>query len=58
MWANKSMPTKDPRIDAYIANSADFAKPILSHFRNLVHAACPQVEETLKWSCPHFMYTF
>ena len=50
------MPTKDPRIDAYIANSADFAKPILNHFRTLVHAACPQVEETLKWSCPHFMY--
>jgi len=39
---------KDPRIDAYIAKSADFAQPILNHVRKLVHAACPNVEETLK----------
>jgi hypothetical protein len=50
------MPTLDPRIDAYIANSAEFAQPILTHLRALVHAACPEVEETLKWSMPHFMY--
>ena len=50
------MGTKDPRIDAYIANSADFAKPILDHIRKLVHATCPDVEETLKWRSPHFMY--
>ena len=50
------MLTKDPRIDAYIANSADFAKPILTHLRKLVHAACPDVEETLKWSMPAFMH--
>jgi len=49
------MPTKDPRIDAYIARSADFAKPILLHLRKLVHTACPDVEETMKWSFPHFM---
>ncbi len=48
------MATKDPRIDAYIAKSADFAKPILKHLRKVVHAGCPQVEETLKWSMPHF----
>ena len=48
------MPTKDPRIDAYIAKSGDFAKPILKHIRKLVHAACPDVEETMKWSFPHF----
>jgi uncharacterized protein YdeI (YjbR/CyaY-like superfamily) len=46
----------DPRIDAYIAESADFAKPILKHLRDVVHAACPDVEETLKWSAPHFNY--
>jgi uncharacterized protein YdeI (YjbR/CyaY-like superfamily) len=46
----------DPRVDAYIARSAPFAKPILTHFRRVVHAGCPQVEETLKWSSPHFMY--
>lgn len=50
------MATCDPRIDAYIAKSADFARPILVHLRELVHAACPDVEETMKWSFPHFMY--
>src|SRR5690349_21134759 len=48
------MPTTDPRIDAYIAKSADFAKPILRHIRGLVHAGCPNVVETMKWSFPHF----
>src|SRR5436190_3668388 len=46
----------DARIDAYIAKSADFAKPILTRIRSLVHAACPEVEETMKWSFPHFLY--
>jgi uncharacterized protein YdeI (YjbR/CyaY-like superfamily) len=50
------MGKKDPRIDAYIDRSADFAKPILTHFRKLVHRACPETEETLKWSFPHFLY--
>src|SRR5205807_7790002 len=50
------MATKDPRIDAYIAKSADFAKPILKHLRKIVHTGCPQVEETMKWSMPHFDY--
>lgn len=44
------------RIDDYIAKSADFAKPILKHLRELVHAGCPNVEETMKWSRPHFMH--
>jgi uncharacterized protein YdeI (YjbR/CyaY-like superfamily) len=46
----------DPRVDAYIAKSADFARPILEHIRKVVHAACPDVEETMKWSFPHFDY--
>lgn len=50
------MPTKDPRVDAYIDRSADFAKPILKHIRNIVHKACPDVTETMKWSFPHFDY--
>ncbi len=50
------MGKKDPRIDAYIEKSADFAKPVLNRIRKLVHAACPEVEETMKWSFPHFMY--
>jgi uncharacterized protein YdeI (YjbR/CyaY-like superfamily) len=48
--------TRDPRVDAYIANSAEFAQPILVHLRDVVHKACPQVEETLKWRMPTFMY--
>jgi uncharacterized protein YdeI (YjbR/CyaY-like superfamily) len=50
------MGKRDPRVDAYIAKSADFAKPILMHVRDVVHAACPQVEEDLKWNVPAFMY--
>ena len=50
------MASKDPRIDAYIAKSADFAKPILKHLRKVVHAGCPDVVETIKWSMPHFDY--
>ncbi len=46
----------DPRIDAYIARAADFAKPILTHLRAVVHEACPDCEETLKWSAPSFIY--
>jgi hypothetical protein len=44
----------NPKVDAYIASAAEFAKPILSHFRELLHKASPQVEETIKWSFPHF----
>jgi uncharacterized protein YdeI (YjbR/CyaY-like superfamily) len=50
------MGKRDPRIDAYIARSAEFAQPILRHIRDVVHAVCPDVEETLKWSFPHFDY--
>lgn len=50
------MAKKDLRIDAYIARSADFAKPILKHLREIVHRGCPDVEETMKWSMPHFDY--
>lgn len=50
------MPTTDPFVDAYIEKSKDFAQPILNHIRELVHAACPDVIETKKWSFPHFDY--
>ena len=50
------MAHKDPRIDAYIANAAPFAQPILKHLREIVHLGCPGVQETLKWSMPHFDY--
>jgi uncharacterized protein YdeI (YjbR/CyaY-like superfamily) len=50
------MSSHDPRIDAYIAKSAEFARPILEHLRVVVHATCPEVEESLKWSMPFFSY--
>jgi uncharacterized protein YdeI (YjbR/CyaY-like superfamily) len=48
--------TKDPRIDAYIARQAEFARPILEHIRRMLHAAGPELDETIKWSMPHFTY--
>jgi len=48
------MGTRDPRVDAYIAKSAAFAKPILTEIRSVVHRACPDVEETIKWGAPFF----
>ena len=50
------MATTDPRIDAYIGAAAEFAQPILNHLRQIVHAGCPDVEETLKWGMPYFMH--
>jgi uncharacterized protein YdeI (YjbR/CyaY-like superfamily) len=50
------MGKKDPRVDAYIEKAGDFARPILKRLRTAVHTACPDVEEAMKWSFPHFMY--
>lgn len=50
------MATFDKRVDAYIAKSEPFAQPVLEHLRELVHRACPDIEETIKWSFPHFLY--
>lgn len=48
------MGKRDKRVDNYIMKSPDFAVPILNHLRELVHIGCPEVEETMKWSFPHF----
>lgn len=45
-----------PEVDAYIDRSADFAKPILVRVRSLFHQACPEIEESIKWSAPFFVY--
>lgn len=50
------MAKKEKTVDTYIAKSADFAKPILYHIRDLVHKACPDVEEKIKWGMPFFDY--
>lgn len=55
-FARRAMGTRDPRVDAYVAKSADFARPILEHLRGAVHEGCPDVEEAMKWSFPHFVY--
>lgn len=56
MFHNVAMATLDPRIDTYIANAAPFAQPILIRARELVHAATDEIDETLKWGMPTFMY--
>ena len=48
---------RDPRVDTYIAKSADFAKPILAHFRAIVDEACPDATETIKWGTPSWEYS-
>ncbi|MGQ0384723.1 MAG: YdeI/OmpD-associated family protein [Gammaproteobacteria bacterium] len=47
---------KNPGVDAYIAKSAAFARPILARVRAAMHKACPKIEETIKWGVPHFEY--
>ncbi|HEX5052454.1 MAG TPA: YdeI/OmpD-associated family protein [Planctomycetota bacterium] len=48
------MVTRDSRIDAYIAKAPDYAKPVLKQLRATIHAACPDVVETMKWRNPSF----
>ncbi len=50
------MATKDPRVDAYIAEAPEFARPILKHLRKLIHQGCPSAVETIKWGSPFFDY--
>jgi len=38
------MAKKTKEVDTYISKSADFAKPILKHLRDLIHNTCPDVE--------------
>ena len=45
---------KNPAVDAYIAKSAAFARPVLRHLRALMHKADPKIVESLKWGVPHF----
>jgi uncharacterized protein YdeI (YjbR/CyaY-like superfamily) len=47
---------KNPAVDAYIAKSGEFARPILARVRAAMHRACPKIEETIKWGVPHFEY--
>jgi uncharacterized protein YdeI (YjbR/CyaY-like superfamily) len=48
--------TLNPKVDAYLNKVQPFARPIMEHLRELVHRACPEAEETIKWSRPFFEY--
>jgi uncharacterized protein YdeI (YjbR/CyaY-like superfamily) len=50
------MAEMDDRIDAYISKAEEFARPVLNHLSAVVYEACPDVQETIKWDCPHFEY--
>ncbi len=56
MSATANPVAADARIDLYISKAKPFAQPILIHLRELIHKACPNVEETIKWSRPFFEY--
>ena len=48
--------TLNPKVDAYVAKAQPFAQPIVEHLRQLIHKACPEIDETIKWSRPFFEY--
>ena len=50
------MSNRSAAVDAYIANAAAFAQPVLVHLRELMHKAAPDVVEEIKWSHPFFVY--
>ena len=45
---------RNAKVDAYIERTAPFARPVLERLRDAAHAACPDVEETIKWGVPHY----
>lgn len=47
---------RDPRVDEYIENAAEFARPVLRHLRETVHAASPEIDETIRWGAPSFTH--
>ena len=52
---NTSAATGNPRVHEYIAKAPDFAQPVLTYLRGLVHQAVPDVVEEIKWSRPFFL---
>ncbi|MEO5942036.1 MAG: YdeI/OmpD-associated family protein [Ferruginibacter sp.] len=50
------MKSYNKEVTAYIAKMENFAKPILTHLREIVHSTCPDVEENIKWGIPHYSY--
>ena len=50
----KTLPVMNLKVDAYIAKAQPFAQPVLTHIRELMHQACPDIEEAIKWGMPFF----
>jgi hypothetical protein len=47
---------RDERVDAYIRSLPDWQQEICAHLRELIHAADPEIEETIKRSVqPYFV---
>jgi uncharacterized protein YdeI (YjbR/CyaY-like superfamily) len=44
------------QVDTYIAEAPEFAQPILTHIRSLVHRASPEISEEIKWRQPFFVH--
>ena len=47
---------ENPKVDAYIEKSREFAQPILKKVRALYHKANPKIEEEIKWGVPCFVH--
>lgn len=45
---------RNTKVDQYIAESAPFARPILTHIREVMHSASPDLDEEIKWGFPFF----
>lgn len=54
--SKESIQGPNPAFDAYIAKAQPFAQPILAHLRKVVHKACKDVVESIKWGFPNFDY--
>ncbi len=53
---DRGVRVKDKRVDAYIADAPQFARPILKELRKRVHASVPGAVETIRWGAPYFQY--
>lgn len=47
---------KNPKVDTFILKAASFAQPILNHLRGIVESAEPEMEETIKWGFPNYVF--
>lgn len=53
---SKRQPDRSPEIDFYLNTANVDFQPMLAALRDVVHRTCPDVEETIKWGMPTFLY--